>query len=100
MRKTIATLLVLAACGGDEGTNPFEAKPECKGTEVVAYSGVHPQVISKLSIGSKEDGFDFAGDGEPVNKLAAAASLAQGAIDEALAEYEIVIPIEFFDLEA
>lgn len=105
MRKTIATLLVSSAwlagaCGGSEGTNPFEPRPECEGAAVTAYQGVHPQVISKLSIGSRQDGFDFNGDGEPDNKLAAAASLAQGPIDEALADYEIVIPMEFFDLQA
>jgi hypothetical protein len=104
MRKTIAMLLapaawLAAACGGD-GSNPFEVKPECQGTAVAAYQGTQPQVISRLSIGSREDGFDFNGDGEPDNKLAATASLAKSAIDDALANYEIVIPIEFFDLEA
>ncbi len=105
MRKTSVTLLaplawLAGACDSDGGTNPFEVKPECQGAAVAAYQGGHPQVISKLSIGSREDGFDFNGDGEPDNKLAAAASLAKSAIDEALANYEIVIPIEFFDLEA
>jgi Putative metal-binding motif len=105
MRKTVAMIFgscawLAAACGGGESANPFEVKPECKGTTVEAYQGTQPQVISKLSIGSTADGFDFSGDGEPDNKLAAAASIAQGAIDEALANYEIVIPIEFFDLEA
>ena len=69
MRKTIATLVSTAwfagACGGDDGgTNPFEPKPECQGAAVVAYQGSQPQVISKLSIGAREDGFDFDGDGE------------------------------------
>jgi len=103
MRKTIATLLVscasiAGACGGG-GSDPFEPKPECKGTTVTAYQGAQPQVISRLSIGSREDGFDFNDDGEPDNKLAAAATIAKGAIDDALANYEIVIPMEFFDLE-
>jgi hypothetical protein len=105
MRKTILTLLSSAAalagaCSNDEATNPFEVKPECQGSAVTAYQGTSPQVISKLSIGSREDGFDFNGDGEPDNKLAAAGSLAKSAIDEALANYEIVIPMEFFDLDA
>ncbi|HWO19325.1 MAG TPA: putative metal-binding motif-containing protein [Kofleriaceae bacterium] len=104
MRKTVAMIFgscawLAAACGG-EGASPFEIKPECKGDAVVAYQGMQPQVISKLSIGSREDGFDFNGDGEPDNKLAAAASIAQGAIDDALGNYEIVIPLEFFDLTA
>jgi hypothetical protein len=105
MRKTIATLVSTAwfagACGGDDGgTNPFETKPECQGAAVVAYQGSQPQVISKLAIGAREDGFDFNGDGEPDNKLAAASSLAASAINEALADYEIIIPMEFFDLDA
>ncbi len=106
MRKTSATLVsavwLAAACGGDEdgGRNPFTPNPECQGAAVTAYQGTQPQVISKLSIGSREDGFDFDGDGEPDNKLAAAASLAQSAINDALASYEIVIPFEFFDLDA
>jgi len=103
MRKTTATLFGsvawLAACGG-EGTNPFDIKPECTGAAVTAYQGTQPQVISKLEIGSKEDGFDLDGDGKPDNKLAAAASLAASAIAEALTNYEIIIPIEFFDLDA
>ena len=104
MRKTIAMLFgscawLAGACGDNEGLNPFVARPECKGTAVTAYQGTQPQVISKLSIGSREDGFDFSGDGEPDNKLAATASIAQGAIDDALSNYEIVIPIEFFDLQ-
>jgi hypothetical protein len=105
MRKTIATLVVwcagiVGACGGGEESNPFELNPECKGTAVVAYQGTQPQVISRLSIGSLEDGFDFNGDGKPDNKLAATATLAKGPIDKAVSNYEIVIPMEFFDLEA
>jgi len=104
MRKTIATLFAsiawLAACNGDDGTNPFEIKHECKGDAVIPYQGTQPQVISKLEIGSKDDGFDFDGDGKPDNKLAAAASLAKSAIEDALKKYEIVIPLEFFDLPA
>jgi len=100
---------LVGACG-DDGGGPdvkqplFEPKPECTGEEVVAYAGSHPQAISKLEIGSTSDGFDLDGDGtpgmpDPDNKLAAVASLANGAIAESLSKYEIVIPMEFFDLQ-
>ena len=101
---TTATFFVsaslLAACGGGGSGNLFEEKPECTGEAITAYAGSNPQVISKLEIGSAADGFDLDGDGKPDNKLAAVASIAKSAIDESLANYEIVIPIEFFDLAA
>ena len=75
-------------------------KPECEGAAIVAYQGTHPQVISKLEIGTAADGFDLDGDGKPDNKLAAVASLAKSAIDDSLKNYEIVIPLEFFDVAA
>src|SRR3954464_3467684 len=107
MRNILATLLAsaawlagAAACGDNAEGNPFDPKPECKGAAVAAYMGMQPQVISRLSIGTREDGFDFNGDGEPDNKLAPAASAAKAAIDKALANYDIVIPMEFFDLDA
>jgi hypothetical protein len=108
MRKTTGTSFVSAAlallataCGGDEGGGPlFDPKPECMGDAITAYAGTQPQVISKLEIGAAGDGFDLDRDGEPDNKLAAVASLAKSAIDESLANYEIVIPFEFFDLPA
>jgi hypothetical protein len=98
---------LVGACGDDGGPDVkkplFEPKPECMGAEVIAYMGSHPQVISKLEIGSTTDGFDLDGDGtperpDPDNKLAAVASLANGAIAESLEKYDILIPIEFFDL--
>ena len=102
---TTATFFVsaslLAACGGGGGSgNLFEEKPECMGEAIAPYAGSSPQVISKLEIGSAADGFDLDGDGKPDNKLAAVASIAKSAIDESLANYEIVIPVEFFDLAA
>lgn len=99
----LATLALGGACGGDGDDAPgelFPTKPECEGEAIVAYAGSSPQVISKLAIGAQADGFDLDGDGKPDNKLAAAAGLAQSAIAEALAAYEIVIPLEMFDLPA
>ncbi len=67
------------------------------GASVVPYSGTFPQVISTLSIGSVADGFDLDGDGKPDNKLSAVGSLAQSAITDSVNNYEIIIPIEYFD---
>ena len=104
MRHPTTTLLVsvailVGACGGDDGGELFPAKPECKGTAVEVYAGNNPQVISKLEIGAASDGFDLDKDGKPDNKLASVAMLASGAISDAIKNYEIVIPIEFFDLQ-
>ncbi len=105
MRKTTATIfgagLALLGCGGGEGGGDlFQPKPECMGEAVTAYAGMHHQVISKLGIGATADGFDLDGDGKPDNKLAAVSSIAKSSIDESIAKYDIVIPIEFFDLPA
>ena len=96
-----ASLAIAMGCGGggSEG-NLFEEKPECTGDAITAYAGTQPQVISKLEIGAAADGFDLDGDGKPDNKLAAVSSVAKSAIDDSLANYDIVIPIEFFDLAA
>jgi len=91
---------LLFGCSSDGGSNLFEERPECMGSPVTAYQGTQPQVISALQIGAAADGFDLDGDGKPDNKLAAVSSIAKSAIDDALANYEIVIPIEFFDLTA
>jgi hypothetical protein len=90
-----------AACGGGDGPEElFQPKPECEGVPVEALSGVQPQVINKLEIGTAADGFDLDNDGDPDNKLAAVASIAKSAIDDSLKNYSIVIPFEFFDLDA
>lgn len=95
------SLAFAVGCGGDGGSESlFEEKPECTGEGITAYAGTHPQVINKLEIGSAADGFDLDGDGKPDNKLAAVSSIAKSAIDDSLANFEIVIPIEFFDLQA
>ncbi|MBX3156553.1 MAG: putative metal-binding motif-containing protein [Deltaproteobacteria bacterium] len=93
----------LVGCGDDGGAGGgdlFPVKPECSGAMIAALQGMHPQVISSLAIGSAADGFDLDRDGKPDNKLAAVGSLAKSAIDDALKNYSIVIPIEFFDLDA
>lgn len=96
-----ALATVLGACGDDGGgAELFPPKPECAGVDVVPYSGMQQQVISKLEIGAATDGFDLDGDGDPDNKLAAVASLAKSAIEDSFKNYSIVIPIEFFDLQA
>jgi hypothetical protein len=68
------------------------------GESIVPYMGSHEQVISALEIGTAMDGFDLDGDGKPDNKLAAVASLAGSAIADSLKAYDIVIPIEMFDI--
>ncbi len=87
-------------CGGDDPPLPplFEPVPECEGDPVVAFAGDHQNVISSIEIGDLADGFDLDGDGDPDNKLAAVGSLARTPIEDALNEYELMIPFEFFDL--
>ncbi|HEV7555487.1 MAG TPA: putative metal-binding motif-containing protein [Kofleriaceae bacterium] len=98
----IAFVFGVAACGGGgestpPKTNLFPPKPECQGMPVTIYAGTNPQIISHLAIGMAADGFDLDGDGKPDNKLAAVSSIAQSAIDDSFANYEILIPMEFFD---
>jgi hypothetical protein len=95
-----ASLACAVGCGGSGSEDLFEPKPECTGETITAYAGSNPQVINKLEIGAAADGFDLDGDGKPDNKLAAVSSIAKSAIDESLANFDIVIPIEFFDLQA
>ncbi|HEY5934283.1 MAG TPA: putative metal-binding motif-containing protein [Kofleriaceae bacterium] len=87
-------------CGSDDPGPLFQEKPECQGEAVTPFAGTQPQVISSLEIGSFEDGFDLDGDGDPDNKLAAVSSIAMSPINEAISNYEILIPFEFFDLAA
>ncbi|HEY5923958.1 MAG TPA: putative metal-binding motif-containing protein [Kofleriaceae bacterium] len=98
MKKLLLCVLFASACGGDDaGEELFVPKPECMGEAITPYAGTFPQVISKLAIGSVEDGFDLDKDGKPDNKLAAVSSLAQSAIDDSFLNYDILIPIEYFD---
>jgi hypothetical protein len=100
MNKLVLGLLIASACGGDDGGGEqlFTPKPECMGESITPYSGTFPQVISKLAIGSLEDGFDLNHDGKPDNKLSAVSSLAQSSIDDSFKNYSILIPIEYFDM--
>ncbi len=111
LRSSLFMLLLspVAACGGDDGAGPdarptlpplFEPKPECMGAAITPYAGTSHMVISSFGIGTKMDGFDLDGDGQPDNKLAGIGSLAQDAIDDSLADYSLIIPFEFFDLPA
>jgi hypothetical protein len=97
MKKLLLCVLFASGCGGDGGEELFTPKPECMGAAITPYAGTFPQVISKLAIGSVEDGFDLDNDGKPDNKLAAVSTLAQSAIDDSFEKFEILIPIEFFD---
>lgn len=106
MKQVLLGLIVIAsasigACGGDDGgkgKDPlFPEKPECTGDAVTPYAGTYPQVINTLAIGGVQDGFDLDGDGKPDNKLSAVGSLAMSAIEDSLKNYEIIIPLEYFD---
>jgi hypothetical protein len=91
-------LLPTFGCGSDAKPPLFEPKPECEGEAVVPFAGDAQNVISALTIATLEEGFDLDGDGEPDNKLAAVGALAREPIEEAIADYEVLIPFEYFDL--
>jgi hypothetical protein len=94
-----AAALPLAVGCGDEPLRPlFEPKPECQGASIVPYQGNHQNLISAISISEREDSFDLDGDGQPDNALSAVGSLARQPIEEAIRDYELMIPFEFFDL--
>jgi hypothetical protein len=97
--------LMLGGCGGGGGDEDpplgdlFPEKPECEGDAIAPFTGSSPVVISKLEIGALEDGFDLDGDGLADNKLSSISGLAEEAIKEAIDNYEILLPFEFFDLD-
>ena len=104
MNRVLLAVTITAACHSnsdvkpDAGPNPnFTPKPECMGQSVTTLGGMHPQVISALSIGTAADGFDLNNDGMPDNKLAAVSSLAMSSIMDAFNNYEVVLPIEYFN---
>ena len=96
----LACAAFVAGCGGGQPSELFPPKLECVGEPVTALAGSQPQIISKLTVGAASDGFDLDGDGKPDNKLAAVAGLARTSIEDSLANYSLLIPVEFFDLEA
>ncbi|HEY3801575.1 MAG TPA: putative metal-binding motif-containing protein [Kofleriaceae bacterium] len=100
MNRALLAITIAAACGTsktDEPNQNFTPKPECMGESVTTLGGTSPQVISQLSIGTAADGFDLNNDGMPDNKLSAVSSLAMSSIMDAFANYEVVIPIEYFN---
>ena len=104
-RVILAGLAVWAlGCGGDDdgdgdGGPLFVEQPECEGQAIVPLEGAHPMVMSVIAIGRKEDGFDLDRDGEPDNQLEGIGELAREPIEDAFAAYDIILPLEFFDLE-
>lgn len=99
MKKVCLAVILVAACGSDSARKQlFTPKPECMGDPIVPFAGTNVQVIDTLAIGSVQDGFDLDGDGKPDNKLSAVSSLAQSQIDDSIKRYEIVIPLEYFDM--
>jgi len=100
-KRLLVVFAVTAACSSDSPHKQlFQPKPECMGDSVTPYAGTFPSVINTLAIGSLQDGFDLDGDGKPDNKLSAVGSLAQSSIDDAFKNYEIVIPVEWFNMPA
>ena len=96
MNKLILGLLI-CGCSSKPDRVLFTPKPECMGASIVPYSGTFPQLFDSLAIGAPSDGFDLDGDGKPDNKLAAVQSLAMSSITDAINNYEILIPLEYFD---
>ncbi|CAN5208662.1 hypothetical protein BH11MYX1_BH11MYX1_45750 [soil metagenome] len=95
------SLGAVSACGSDaktSGDQLFTPKPECAGDPIAPYAGTFPQVINTLAIGSLQDGFDLDGDGKPDNKLSGVGGIAADAFTAAIANYEVIIPLEFFDM--
>jgi hypothetical protein len=96
----VSPLFLLVACGGSDAPLPplFQPNPECMGAAITPYQGMDDSIISTLAIGTSTDGFDLDMDGKPDNKLAAVGSLAASSIQDSFKKYQVLIPIEFFDL--
>ncbi len=104
LRSVLAGVAVLGIAGvgagcGDDPRQLFTPKPECQGATVTPLAGSFQQVISSLAIGTGAEGFDLDGDGKPDNKLAGVSSIAGPELEETFNSYELLIPIELFDLE-
>ena len=94
--QTTCFAILLCACGDDSGTVDMPIE-ECMGAAVTPLMGDFTVVISDLEIGTAMEGFDLDDDGMPDNKLSAVGNLAGPAIRDALDNFELVLPIEFFD---
>jgi hypothetical protein len=96
----IGGVCCLAACASDSKPESiFTEKAECEGESIVPFNGKHTMVFSDLRIGTKKEAFDLDGDDEPDNKLSAVSTLAGDAIDDALEDATLILPMEFFDLD-
>ncbi|HUS69045.1 MAG TPA: MopE-related protein [Kofleriaceae bacterium] len=94
------TVLVSACGGDDDGGGPlFEEKPECEGEAIAPLDGQHQMVISYIEIGEEEDGIDLDRDGMPDNRLWGVGSLAQDAIEDSFRSFDVIAPMEFFDVD-
>jgi|GEM_PF-1135047 len=82
---------------GDDGGPLFEPATPCNDAATKPLTGDSAVVISRLEIDSLMDAFDLDGDGMPDNKLSAVSGLAREPIQEALEDYDILLPIELFD---
>ena len=93
-------MVLASACGGDDdGGGPlFEEKPECEGEAIVPLEGEHQMVISYIEIGDEEDGIDLDRDGMPDNQLWGVGGLAQDAIQDSFKSFDIIAPMELFDV--
>jgi hypothetical protein len=69
------------------------------GQELVPLDGSHQMIIVELGVGAAEDGLDLSGDGSPDNKFAALSGLLDEPIALAFANYDLVFPLEFFDMD-
>ena len=101
----LAAAALLSACGGGDDDPErlpplFEPEPECQGESIAPLQGQQQQLISFLEIGDADEGFDLDGDGMPDNKLSAVGSLAGSAIEDSMKEYDLLIPLEMFDMPA
>src|SRR5262245_18957482 len=97
-RAAILFFMTTAACGSSPEPLYID-NPECTGEAVTPFAGGHQMVISDLRIGGMMDGFDLDHDGKIDNKMQTVGAIANPAIEDALTDFSIVIPVEFFDLE-
>jgi hypothetical protein len=99
-RHALLLSALAAACGGDDdGGGPlFEEQPECEGETLAPLEGEHQMVISFIEIGEEEDGLDLDRDGMPDNRLWGISDLAQDAIADSFSRFDIIAPMELFDV--